>query len=422
MAAARQLVDFVVSHPTLRQHPIVLELQPHVEKALPQLALWLTSLKGPVIELLDQVKDSFVCNAEKIQTILPLIFGGGGQNIDIDLGHFDLASLNLTLSDLGVLMNTMTSQFMDIARTPADLFFQCRTPAGEKTTVIHSKHRCDVCNAYPIVGTRFSCSVCPDLDLCAECEARGAHPAEHPLLKHRIAQDATPVHHGITCDGCQATPIKGNRYKCSVCPDYDLCEECEQKGMHLAAHPMLKIRLPGTHAGHRVGWRGRGGFGMRGGPPFGNAFAGGFGFSDRPCRFFGREDMCDKKQAKQVKKEVKRSMKQVKKQWKQAQKQAKQEAKKERPQNAKQGSEHEEEAKEDAKEPVRNELDSPQQAASVATPIAAAIPVAMPVEPFAAQLEVLKAMGFDNKARNADVLAKHGGDVHQACLDPALFE
>ena len=37
-------------------------------------------------------------------------------------------------------------------------------------------------------------------------------------------------HVGITCDGCEMDPIKGKRFKCLVCPDYDLCENCKMKG------------------------------------------------------------------------------------------------------------------------------------------------------------------------------------------------
>jgi len=53
-----------------------------------------------------------------------------------------------------------------------------------------------------------------------------------------------PVHDRVTCDGCGMSPIQGNRYKCFTCPDYDLCEACEDAGKHPADHPMLKIRMP----------------------------------------------------------------------------------------------------------------------------------------------------------------------------------
>lgn len=50
------------------------------------------------------------------------------------------------------------------------------------------------------------------------------------------------VHRGVRCDGCNAAPIHGTRFKCLVCHDFDLCEACERRGHD---HPML--RLPTVH-------------------------------------------------------------------------------------------------------------------------------------------------------------------------------
>ena len=33
------------------------------------------------------------------------------------------------------------------------------------------------------------------------------------------------IHYNVTCDGCKVTPIRGNRYKCKQCKDFDFCEE-----------------------------------------------------------------------------------------------------------------------------------------------------------------------------------------------------
>jgi len=52
------------------------------------------------------------------------------------------------------------------------------------------------------------------------------------------------VHYGVTCDGCECKPIIGNRYKCVVCDDYDLCEACHAAGKH-PGHNMMKITEPG---------------------------------------------------------------------------------------------------------------------------------------------------------------------------------
>jgi len=45
-----------------------------------------------------------------------------------------------------------------------------------------------------------------------------------------ISGDA--IHEGYGCDGCAVTPIKGNRYSCKECEDFDFCEICHTNGFH----------------------------------------------------------------------------------------------------------------------------------------------------------------------------------------------
>jgi len=51
-----------------------------------------------------------------------------------------------------------------------------------------------------------------------------------------------PTHFHVTCDQCNMAPIVGVRYKCTVCPNFDLCETCESQGLH--PHPLLKVTHP----------------------------------------------------------------------------------------------------------------------------------------------------------------------------------
>jgi len=52
------------------------------------------------------------------------------------------------------------------------------------------------------------------------------------------------VHNGIKCKKCFQEPIIGYRYKCSVCNDYNLCQNCEEKNSisEEHQHDFIKIR------------------------------------------------------------------------------------------------------------------------------------------------------------------------------------
>jgi hypothetical protein len=50
--------------------------------------------------------------------------------------------------------------------------------------------------------------------------------ADHTFWDGHV--DANEVHIGVKCDGCQAKPIKGVRWKCKTCHQHDVCEACRQ--------------------------------------------------------------------------------------------------------------------------------------------------------------------------------------------------
>lgn len=49
------------------------------------------------------------------------------------------------------------------------------------------------------------------------------------------------IHNGFTCDGCNQFPITGVRYKCTVCENFDFCDDCENNFSESHKHPFLKI-------------------------------------------------------------------------------------------------------------------------------------------------------------------------------------
>ena len=56
------------------------------------------------------------------------------------------------------------------------------------------------------------------------------------------------IHYQYICDGCEMAPIKGVRYHCEKCPDFDFCEKCfkEKKDQHGHSFQAIKksIVLP----------------------------------------------------------------------------------------------------------------------------------------------------------------------------------
>jgi hypothetical protein len=50
------------------------------------------------------------------------------------------------------------------------------------------------------------------------------------------------VHFNVICDNCQQENITGVRYRCTECPDFDLCEKCEATVEH--PHCFYKMKQP----------------------------------------------------------------------------------------------------------------------------------------------------------------------------------
>eukprot|EP00731_Ephydatia_muelleri_P030989 Em0022g503a len=120
------------------------------------------------------------------------------------------------------------------------------TTAQPPGNQLHPRVACDGCKG-PVCGIRYKCSVCPNYDLCSACKGKGGH-AEHKMTVIRGARDRR--HLGVTCDACEG-PIYGTRFKCIVCPDYDLCYECKRNGCHME-HKMTTVRGPQDHRHHGV--------------------------------------------------------------------------------------------------------------------------------------------------------------------------
>ncbi|MCJ1471922.1 hypothetical protein MMC13_000563 [Lambiella insularis] len=72
-------------------------------------------------------------------------------------------------------------------------------------------------------------------------------------LLYHIAEDQARrdgyVHRGVSCNSCNTQPIRGIRYRCANCVDFDLCEQCEASQIHPRTHVFYKVRIPAPFTG-----------------------------------------------------------------------------------------------------------------------------------------------------------------------------
>ncbi|CAF0793093.1 unnamed protein product [Adineta ricciae] len=115
------------------------------------------------------------------------------------------------------------------------------------------------CSSSPIRTDRYKCLNCERVNLCSRCFERrresNRHKSGHVFAHFKIPgeifgrevtdDDVTltklrefyknDVHASIVCDGCDME-IKGLRFKCDTCANYDLCYLCFEQGAASGTH------------------------------------------------------------------------------------------------------------------------------------------------------------------------------------------
>ncbi|TIB30157.1 hypothetical protein E3P86_03551 [Wallemia ichthyophaga] len=139
----------------------------------------------------------------------------------------------------------------DTTKTPVLSSIPSLHSSNTKQNVQHSAS-CDMCKSN-IVGTRHKCTICPDYDVCDNCFDRTR--LEHPLHEFadltdpkliRVPEELQTVHPGVVCDGCQ-NDVVGYRFKCSHAECFDL-DLCGNCESHpIAKHDKSHIMLKIRH-------------------------------------------------------------------------------------------------------------------------------------------------------------------------------
>ncbi len=98
---------------------------------------------------------------------------------------------------------------------------------------------CDNCRSNIELGIkRYKSKITPNYDICQKCYENNFNFNPDQLLnehnknnffefKNNIDEDI--LHQYYSCNNCNSEPIWGNRFHCTICDNFDLCESCFDK-------------------------------------------------------------------------------------------------------------------------------------------------------------------------------------------------
>ncbi|KAF1816857.1 hypothetical protein P152DRAFT_453475 [Eremomyces bilateralis CBS 781.70] len=99
-----------------------------------------------------------------------------------------------------------------------------------------------------VAGTEMSFHTADDAATVEEQREQRVEGQNLKSMLYYIAEEQAKnegyIHRGIQCNSCEVKPIRGVRWRCANCADFDLCTDCEAMGVHDKTHIFFKVKIP----------------------------------------------------------------------------------------------------------------------------------------------------------------------------------
>jgi len=249
------VANMLASSSEIEQHPAVIMMKPFLPVYLDRIAPLYNFLKSQpqYVSVLQSMLPMFAPMLPRMLPMLPQLFErfcsllGNSGSIPSD-GPGGPAGGDIDVSQL----LSMFQAFAPFAAAQSSM--PSAAPAGAASAASGAAHVSPLAalfsGCFP-PQTQMPSAQPPAPSSCAAASQENAAPQGEEMNSQ--------VHEGVICDGCGMAPLAGVRFKCAVCPNFDLCEVCESSGKHDVSHPMMKMKSPPTfmdrhfHRGHRHG-------------------------------------------------------------------------------------------------------------------------------------------------------------------------
>ena len=157
--------------------------------------------------------------------------------------NFNFSLMNIESSNNQLIESTLAHQSEEYKNTLNEIKNKYKNDLNKKCKEI-IKNKDDIySNIYNEINKQSQIIINKYLKKLEEFENKRRNELIDMIFNKNNPPLSEIIHEGVKCERCSVIPIIGDRYQCSKCPKYNLCEKCEEENSIDKAHNHYFIRI-----------------------------------------------------------------------------------------------------------------------------------------------------------------------------------